>query len=200
MGDRQEAPPQEPPASFVLFKQHEMPANARSTDVPLSHHLRSEPSWDEVHMHTRVQWLLTSGRTAGHTSGCRRLRERVHPTPPPPTPTPPPPPSCCYQTTGKVIKQLCTTCRSDRPHRAIAACAIISSRKNRPAASRQSHLAYVCFFFCFFFRDIVKVNNHAATPLISAATSDPHGRGFSEKKSFYPHCFCGAGKAPDSSF
>lgn len=173
-----------------------MPANARSTDAPPSHHLRSQPSRDEVHMHTSVQWWLTSGRTAGHTSGCRRRRERVHP-PPPPTPPAPSSSSSCYQTKGKVIKQPCTTCRSDRPHRAIAACNYFQREKTLCRFPTKS--SCVCVFF-FIIGDIVKVNNHAAMPLISAATSDPHGRGFSEKKSFNPHCFCGAGKAPDSSF
>lgn len=56
---------------------------------------------------------------------------------------------------------------------------------------------YVCVFF---FRDIVEVNNRAATALISAATSDLGGRGFSEKKSLYPHCFAAPVKPPTRRF
>lgn len=94
-------------------------------------------------------------------------------------------------TPGKVIKH---PRLADPIGRTATACAIISSRKNHPAASRRRCLV------CVHFRDIVKVNNRAATPLISAATSDPRGRGFSEKKTLYFHCFAAPVKPPTRRF
>lgn len=200
----------------MLFKQHEEPADARINRRPAltPSQIRAEPGQDEENVHSSLWWLLISGKSAGHNSGGRR-REReeganaakvllfllfLHPLP-----------ALLLLfllllavTPGKVIKhprfnthnlpiRLAALCRR-------RLCNYFQQEKSPRRFPTETSRVRAFFIYFYFFRDIVKVNNCAATPLISAATSDPRGRGFSEKKTLYFHCFAAPVKPPTRRF